>query len=81
MTFIPIVLVGIIYSYLFSNIAQADYFFFDWAADYLIEFYLIGISLPVLYWLINIVWAILGVRNYNKKLEAEAKKYSKYFPT
>lgn len=79
MTFTPIVLVGLSYYFLFLNITEGDYSFLDWTADYFIEFYIIGMSLPVLYWLINIIWAVLGVRNYNKKLEAEAKKYSKYF--
>lgn len=78
MTLLPIVILGLGYYYLYSTLMEGDYAFFDWTADYFLEFYIFGMSIPFLYWLITIIWAVLGVRYYNKKLEAEAIKYSNY---
>lgn len=61
MTLLPVALAGISYYLLLDNIIQGNYDFFDWTSDYFFEFYIIGISIPVIYWLINIIWAIIGV--------------------
>ncbi|MEQ9265045.1 MAG: hypothetical protein RLN81_07495 [Balneolaceae bacterium] len=78
MTFTPIALIGTSYYYLIYNVTEGNYAFFDWAADYFLDFYMIGVSLPIIYWLMNIIWAVIGVRNYNKRLEADAIKQTKY---
>ena len=78
MTILPIALAGISYFFILINIFNVDFDFMTWFSDSFIEFYLIVIAIPILYWVINIVWAIVGVRNYNKRIEAEAIKHPIY---
>ena len=63
MTFTPVFLVLL----LIGGILQENSILVLWSSGLLIFFILT-------FWLINIIWAVLSVRNYNEKIEDEARR-------
>jgi hypothetical protein len=60
MTVMPIFLI-ILFSY---GLSQENLFLMNWSLGLIIFF---GLT----FWLINIIWAVVSVRNYNKEIEYE----------
>jgi len=63
MTFTPVFLVLL----LIGGILQENSILVLWSSGLLIFFILT-------FWLINIIWAVISVRNYNKKIEDESRR-------
>ena len=63
MTFGPIFL----FLLLILGIAQDNSVLTGWSLSLLVIF-------TLTYWLINIIWAVISVRNYNKRIEENAEK-------
>jgi hypothetical protein len=63
MTLTPIIII----LFLYSGVWQDSTLLMAWQSGLILIFI-------VTYWLIMLIWAVIGVRSYNEKIETDAKK-------